>query len=194
MMTMMTTITMMTNLSSRLESPTYHSFLHHLLHLRYILHFLRGSKSKQSPWCRIELHVTSQWKFPTRRFSYSPDSAVDDSFRPSLSSTLPFPRSNSIHYCGIPWSCTFCFFLLGSGSVVLNQYTSLTHPTPRYKIPSKPSVQLYVGPRCCSMFKTSIGDFSNKFPLFRSRSRSSRYEMEGGGDQQVNFLIRSRSH
>ena len=49
MMTMMTTIIMMTNLSSRLESPTYHSFLHHLLHLRYILHFLRGSKSKRSP-------------------------------------------------------------------------------------------------------------------------------------------------
>jgi len=32
---------------------------------------------------------------PQRRFSYSPDSAVDDSFRPSLSSTLPFPRSRS---------------------------------------------------------------------------------------------------
>ena len=30
----------------------------------------------------------------SRRFSYSPDSAVDDSFRPSLSSTLPFPRFN----------------------------------------------------------------------------------------------------
>jgi len=32
---------------------------------------------------------------PQRRYSYSPDSAVENSFRPSLSSTLPFPRSRS---------------------------------------------------------------------------------------------------
>ena len=111
-------------------------------------------------------------------------------FQGPTQSKCHIPRSNSDHSCGIPWSCTFCFFLLGSGSVVLNQYTSLTHPTPRYPIPSKLSVQLYVGPRAVQCSK----DFSNKFPLFRSRSRSSRYEMEGGGDQQVNFLIRSRSH
>lgn len=32
---------------------------------------------------------------PQRRYSYSPDSAVEDSARPSMSSTLPLPRSRS---------------------------------------------------------------------------------------------------
>ena len=93
MMTTTTIMSMMTDLSSRLESPTSHSFPHHLLHLQYILHFLRGNKFDQSLWQWIKPGHNDI--FPTRRFSYSPDSAVDDSFRPSLSSTLPFPRSPS---------------------------------------------------------------------------------------------------
>ena len=60
----------------------------------------------------------THWQ-PCRRYSYSPDSAVEDSARPSMSSTLPLPRSwsSSLPSCQLSvwWFSCYDSYQLSDG-------------------------------------------------------------------------------
>ena len=90
--------------------------------------------------------------FLLRRYSYSPDSAVEDSARPSMSSTLPLPRSwsSSLPSCQLSvwWFSCYDSYQLSDGFHVTTVI--------------------------------SLTDNTRWFSFFRSRSRSSPYENDSG--------------